>query len=517
MANRHTRRLVSYAGGCALAFGALTALPAATPLGAAGARAAGPAIHPTVSDYSQITTSEVPPTEAQCMLTGVPAPLPRAPRRCFTPDQVRASYNLGPLYAHGYTGAGQTIAIVDSYGSDTIAHDLHVYNQAFNLPSMCGEEGVTCASGMPTFSVLHVAGSPATTAPPPTSKGTGQEDKSAWALEVSLDVETAHAIAPGANIILVTTPTAETLGVQGFPQMMNAEQYVIDHHLATVISQSFASAEDAFGSTQSLENLRHAFKSAAANGVTVLGSSGDGGTANGMKQPVGQGGAGIPYPSVEWPASDPLVTGVGGTYLCTNPVNARYGVPDNTDPPSACQNPAYQGQPEVGWIGSGGGFSRVFDKPAYQNVLPAGSTPIGAMRGVPDIALQASATTGALVYVSLPPDGQSGLSCGTGPCSTGWYDIGGTSLACPQWAGLVAIADQINGGGLGLINPALYKLAATPASYAAGFFDVTVGNNQADPTVPGYHAGTGWDPVTGLGTPNAANLLPALVQAVRAG
>src|SRR5205823_13490369 len=127
-------------------------------------------------------------------------------------------------------------------------------------------------------------------APPSSSNGTHQEDKSAWALEVALDVETAHAVAPGANILLVTTPTAETLGVQGFPQMMAAEQYVVDHHLAQVISQSFGSAEGAFSSFQSLENLRYAFKSAAQNGVTVLGSSGDSGTANSRKNPVGKVG-----------------------------------------------------------------------------------------------------------------------------------------------------------------------------------------------------------------------------------
>src|SRR5262249_47273816 len=152
---------------------------------------------------------------------------------------------------------------------------------------MCGEEGVTCTAGMPTFNVLHVQGSPATKAPPSTAKSSGQEDKAAWALEVSLDVETAHSIAPMANILLVATPTAETLGVQGFPDMMNAEQYVVDHHLAQVISQSFGSAEDAFGGTSSLMNLRHAFISAAANGITVLASSGDGGSANPRKSPVG--------------------------------------------------------------------------------------------------------------------------------------------------------------------------------------------------------------------------------------
>src|SRR4029077_13916509 len=140
--------------------------------------------------------SETPPTQAQCNSVG---------RRCFTPVSTQNSYNIGPLYAAGIDGRGITIAIVDAYGSDTIAHDLHVYNTAFGLPHMCGEEGVTCAPGMPTFAQLTLQGSPATKAPPPKSKGTGLEDKAAWALEVSLDVETAHAIAPMANILLVTT------------------------------------------------------------------------------------------------------------------------------------------------------------------------------------------------------------------------------------------------------------------------------------------------------------------------
>jgi subtilase family serine protease len=408
-----------------------------------------------------------------------------------------------------------TIAIVDSYGSDTMAHDLHVYDQAWGLPAMCGEEGVTCTPGMPTFSTLSLQGSPATKAPPPTSKGTGQEDKSAWALEVALDVESAHAMAPGANILLVTTPTAETLGVQGLPQMMNAEQYVVDHHLAQVITQSFGTAEEAFGSQQSLLNLRHAFVSAAANHVTVLASSGDGGSANVRKSPVGGPNAQptFPFPTVGWPASDPLVTGVGGTYLCTDATATSGRILDNVHPPVNCQAP--NTEEEVGWIGSGGGFSHVFARPDYQSALPAGSTPIPATtRGVPDVALQASSRTGQLIYLSLPPDGQSGLICGSSPCSTGWYDVGGTSASSPQWAALVAIADQINGGGLGFINPALYKLANNPSAYASNFFDVTTGNNQADPSVPGFPATTGWDPVTGLGTPNASALLPALVAAV---
>jgi subtilase family serine protease len=489
---------------CGVGIAALAAFAVADTQMSARSGHSQPLPHPLYSDALLITSSTAPPTEAQCESVG---------RRCFTPQAVQSAYNLSPLYAEQLNGTGQTIAIIDSYGSDTIAHDLHVYNQAFGLQPMCGEEGVTCTPGMPTFTRLALQGSPATKAPPAQSHSVHQEDKAAWALEVSLDVETAHAIAPMANIILVTTPTAETLGVQGFPQMMAAEDYVVQNHLAQVISQSFGAAEGSFAGTASLLNLRYAFVDAAQNGVTVLAASGDGGTANPIKPPVSKGGTLIPYPTVGWPASDPLVTAVGGTYLCTDP-KALAAEPRTiyAGPPAKCA--AFPSQAEVGWTGSGGGFSQVFSKPAYQNTLPAGSTAIGTMRGIPDVAFQASSGTGALVYVSLPPDGtSSNVLCGGVPCSTGWYDIGGTSLSTPQWAGLIAIAAQLNGGGLGPINAALYKIAAGP-NYAANFYDITTGNNQTVASIAGYPATVGWDPVTGLGTPNAANLIPALVQAL---
>ena len=495
---------VRRSAGLLLAALGLVGLSASAVTPAARTQLRGILMYPVVSDYVQISSSETPPTEAQCFSVN---------RRCFTPQAIQAAYNVDPLYAQGVTGAGITIAIVDAYGNDNMAHDLHVYDQAFGIAPLCGEEGVTCTPGMPWFRTFSFQGSPATKAPPSTAKSPGQEAKSAWALETALDVETAHAMAPGANILLVTTPTAETLGVQGFPDMMNAEQYVVDHHLADVISQSFGSAEDAFASSQSLLTLRHAYISAAQNGVTVLASSGDFGSAGISKAPVGKGGALLPNPTVGWPASDPLVTGVGGTYLCTDPFATNTRVTDSVDPPVNCtSNP---GQAEVGWIDAGGGYSHVFSRPAYQSTLPAGSTPIPpSARGVPDIGLQASARTGPLMYVSLPPSGDSGLICGSAPCSTGWYDIGGTSVSCPEWAGLIALADQIHGGGMGPINQALYTLGANPASYANDFFDVTVGNNGAfAPDVPGYPNSAGWDPVTGLGTPNAANLLPALAAA----
>ena len=480
----------------------------------AGHAQAYPVPHPTVSDYQFIKATT--PTQADCAAVG---------RTCFTPQAIQSAYNVGPLHKAGWNGKGITIAIVDSYGSDTMAHDLHVFDQAFGLQPMCGEEGVTCQAGMPKFSQLAINGSPDTKGQP--GNGTHLEDKAAWALEVALDVETSHAMAPMANILLVHSNNAETLGVQGFPNMMKAEDYVVSNHLAQVISQSFASSEDAFGSYKSLLNLRYAFQNAAANGVTVLGSSGDDGSTNFTKSPVHSGGSLIPFPAVEWPASDPLVTGVGGTYLCTDPL-ATAGQPRTALPipglGGKCGSSTFNaaGAAEVAWTFSGGGFSHVFSRPDYQGgTLPAGSTAIpSSARGVPDIALQASAGSGALVYLSLPPDGNdSNIS------QTGWYDIGGTSLSCPQWAGLVAIADQLNKAkygqtGLGLINPALYKLASQPAKYSADFFDVAhtaiagvANDNQEDPSIPGYPATQGWDPVTGLGTPNAAALIPDLVDA----
>jgi subtilase family serine protease len=299
---------------------------------------------------------------------------------------------------------------------------------------------------------------------------------------------------------------------------MNAEQYVIDHHMADVISQSFAAGEASFGSFSSLQNLRHAFIDAQAKHVTVFGSSGDGGTTNVVKEPVKNPSV-IPYPSVVWPASDPLVTSVGGTYLCTD---ATTGTSiDSSSPPATCQN--NPGVREVGWIDGGGGYSIYFPRPSFQDTLPPGSTYVGSsagapgpnsnMRGVPDIAYQASSHTGVLVYMTAAATKGGGAGCSaTIPCSPGWYVVGGTSSSSPQWAGLIAIADQMAGHDLGYINPALYQIANNASMYASDFHDVTVGCNQTT-SIPGYCASQGWDAVTGLGTPDAANLLPDLIAA----
>jgi subtilase family serine protease len=479
-------------GSTLISLGLILALAAALkPPGIASSQTGRTAalFQPAVAEWQFLSSSTTPPSESACFAVG---------RRCFTPVAMQNSYNLSPLYMAGSTGKGKTIAVIDSFGSATIANDLNNFSTQFGLPHLCGEAGVTCTSGMPTFTILQVQGSPPPNPPPP-NNGTGQESHNLWAVEVSLDVEWAHAIAPEANIILVTVPTAEVLGVQGFSQMMNAVQYVVDHKLADVISMSLGAGEGTFSGTTSLLNLRQALIDAQANNVTVLASSGDGGTSNALKEPTKTPNL-IPYPSVEWPASDPLVTAVGGTYLCTDPVTGTSV--DSVDPPSVCQ--ANPGVREVGWIDSGGGYSILFPRPAFQSTLPPGSTYVGSsvgapgpnsqMRGVPDIAFQASARTGTLVYDS-----------GEG----GWFIVGGTSCSAPQWAGLIAIADQIKGSDLGYINPALYQIANNPAKYATDFYDVTVGNNQTT-SIPGYSASTGWDAVTGLGTPNAANLLPDL-------
>jgi subtilase family serine protease len=467
------------------------------PAGAVAVAAALPLPVPAVSDFQLVASGLTPPSESDCFAVTI---------RCFGAAAIQASYNVGPLYAQHADGHGVTIAIIDSFGDSNIASDLANFNTQMGLPHMCGEPNAACGNGIPTFQHMYWNGNTQVKAPPAKSQGAGTQVRNLWALETALDVEYAHTMAPGANILNITTDPAETLGVQGFPAMMNAEQYVVDHGLATVISQSLGAAEETFSSTQSLLNLRHAFISAANSGVTVLASTGDFGTANPTFTPV-KNPATIPYPTVSWPASDPLVTAVGGTYLCTDPATGTSV--DSVDFPTKCQ--ANPGVREIGWIDSGGGYSHVFGKPLYQNTLPPGSTAIGSMRGIPDVALEASARTGVLVYDTAPGDASgSNLPCASGdPCNAGWYDVGGTSVSAPNWAGLVAIADQLAGHGLGLINCALYSIASGP-DYASDFYDVTTGNNQADPDVPGYPATVGWDPVTGLGTPNAANLVPAL-------
>ena len=153
-----------------------------------------------------------PPTTAYCEANYQIA--------CYEPDQIQQAYNLPALYLRGVNGQDSTIVIVDSFGSPTIRHDLKVFDQTFHFPAP------------PSLNVIQPAGQ----VPPYDPNNT---DMVGWAGETTLDVEYAHTIAPGANILLVETPVSETEGVTGFPQIVTAENYVINHGLGDVISQSF--------------------------------------------------------------------------------------------------------------------------------------------------------------------------------------------------------------------------------------------------------------------------------------
>ena len=196
--------------------------------------------HPFVESHISVADLPIPPTTAECQaLFGL---------NCYQPAQMRKAYNLQPLYNAGLIGAGRTIVIVDSFGSPTIEHDLHVFDSTFGLPDP------------PSFKIIQPAGPV-----PPFDPSAFNGDEVGWGQETSLDVEWSHAIAPGANILLVETPTDETEGVQGFPEMIKAENFVIDHNLGDVISQSFGATEETFPNKDAILDLRSAFKNGSAS------------------------------------------------------------------------------------------------------------------------------------------------------------------------------------------------------------------------------------------------------------
>jgi subtilase family serine protease len=388
--------------------------------------------------------------------------------------QFERNYGTPELYNAGITGAGQTIVIVDAFGSPTIRHDLTEYDNGNGLPAP------------PSFNIITPEG-------PPPAYNPDNSDMGGWALETSLDVEMAHTMAPGANILLVETPVTETEGIEGFPQIEAAIQYVVDHHLGNVISQSFGATEQTFaGGAAQIKSLEYAYQDAANHGVTVLASSGDTGAGNYEPDGVNL----YQFPTVGWPASDPLVTGVGGTQLHLNENGIAYA------PPNVWNDTALFGSPAAG----SGGLSSIFSRPSYQNSV---ASVVGDRRGVPDISASAAVDGGANIYISAinHPEGLVG---------PGWYVVGGTSEASPLTAGIISLADQFAGHGLGLINPALYEMGDGMGS---GINDVTLGNNGVTwtdthgvtHTLAGYNAGPGYDLASGLGTPWAPKFVAQLV------
>jgi subtilase family serine protease len=398
---------------------------------------------------------------------------------CYGPDQIQAAYNEGPLFSNGVDGSGETIVIIDPYGSPTIKSDLNTFDNQYGFPAP------------PSFSVIMPEGKvPAWNPKNATMAG--------WADETTLDVEYAHTTAPGASILLVETPTAETEGEAGFPQIVKAEEYVIDRHLGQVITQSFGATEETFASYQQLLSLRAAYVDAYQHGVTVLASSGDDGATN----PESNGSTLYTRRTAGWPATDPLVTAVGGTKLHENAAGVYSSVVWNDTYDVPLQE-AFTGSRGPSPFSTGGGVSEFFHRPSYQNGV-AGVT--GKFRGIPDISLSGACDGAVDTYSSYP---------GT---TAGWYLVCGTSESSPLMSGIVALADQVAGHPLGLINPRLYALAA---GHAPGVVDVTQGNNTVSfrqgaahtlYTVKGYSARTGYDLASGVGTINAAYFVPELAQ-----
>jgi subtilase family serine protease len=383
---------------------------------------------------------------------------------CYSPQEIQHAYNVDSLLNAGYTGKGQTIVIVDSFGSPTIADDLKVFDADYGLPDP------------PSFKILAPLG----TVPFDPTNG----DMINWAAETTLDVEWAHAMSPDASIVLLTSPVSETEGVQGMPQFLALEQYALDNHLGQVISQSWGATENTLfdpAGRQVFDNFEALYARAAAQKVTVLASAGDTGSTNyDLNFDL------FPFPVVGFPASSPLVTAVGGTSLFAD-TSGNY-------------------QSEVVWDdngATGGGVSQVFTEPAYQLTLPRGvQATLHGHRGLPDISWNADPATPILVYLSF-----------LGPDAAGYYAIGGTSEGAPQWAGLVADMNQLLGHPIGFLNPYLYALGPLNA-FTGVYHDITVGNNGFA-GVPGYPATPGWDASTGEGTPNAGKLVRAIAALAR--
>ncbi len=309
-----------------------------------------------------------------------------------------------------------------------------------------------------------------------------------WGGETTLDVEYAHTIAPGANILLVETPGVGDRGRDRLPADRQAENYVLKHHLGDVISQSFSATEQTFsGGLKQINqyHLRSAYITAATekNGPTVLAASGDSGVADVELN----GTTYYTHRVTSWPDSDPLVTGVGGTELVAGTRGTFTSV---------AWNDTYNKHLGDGTVpyATGGGLSVLFDAP----VLPERRRERRRRR-----ARRAGRLDERLLQrpgVHLPE-----LPAGGHPA--GWYPSCGTSEATPEFAGIVALADQVAGHALGVINPTLYKLSAAKAP---GVVPVTAGNNtvtfvqnKKTYTIKGFPARAGYSLDDGVGTVNA--------------
>jgi hypothetical protein len=350
----------------------------------------------------------------------------------LTASQVRQAYGLNQISFNGGTiggnGAGQTIAIITAYDDPNIGLDLSHFDSQMGL------------SAPPSFTKYLQGGL--------------TQSSADWSLETSLDVEWAHAMAPGANLVLVEAKSASVA------DLFSAVDFARSLNGVVAVSMSWGTPE--FYGETSFDSLfttpaGHIGGSNLPGGVTFIASSGDTGAWSG----------------VSYPAASPNVLSVGATAL-TLGTGSGYGA-------------------ETGWGGSTGGFSAFESAPAYQGGAQGVSGLTRGMRTVPDVAAVGSPATGVAVYDSVPYAGHSG-----------WYAVGGTSASAPQWAGLIAVADQgLALAGIGSLGSAQAALYSIPTS---AFHDVTAGFN-------GYSATAGYDLVSGLGTPIANRVVTDLLAA----
>ncbi|MGD1055718.1 MAG: hypothetical protein ABR867_06520 [Nitrososphaerales archaeon] len=386
----------------------------------------------------------------------------------YTPSNIRSAYNTTSLLSGGYDGTGYTISIVDAFGDPYIQYELDDFSSTFGIPSTT--VNVICVDGPCDYS---------------------QGISTGWNGEIALDVEWAHAMAPGATINLYI----------GSNNMQPLYDGVLAAVLATngngtyfspsdIVSMSWGSPENDFGESATIapmfgENypwLNYVFQWGSSEGITFFASSGDWGAYD---QGFGQTS---PYGGAIYPSTDPFVTGVGGTslYLQTTTGYLQYPAFNATGGYGAESGWSWNNW--YGWS-TGGGFSTFFNQPSWQSGL---GVPSHKTRGDPDVAWNADVLTGVVVDVE-----------------GGFYIFGGTSEGSPAWAGAMALMDQYAGRDLGFINPSLYSILNNPPEYAKTFHDVTVGNN--DP----LQAGRGWDPLTGIGSPNVGELAYYLPQALQ--
>ena len=437
---------------------------------------------------------------------------------CYTPAQVAAAYGVDKLHAAGLMGQGQTIVLVDSYGDPTAKQDLQFFHDTFfkSLPD-------------PDFTQWTPLGNPAANYTCTHSNGiSGPCSAFGWSIEATLDVQWAYAMAPLAHIVLLATPPAETLGVQGLPNLFKAMQMAIDAFPpGTVFSQSFGLAVQTFGGAalQQMQSFDQTYQNGINKGDTFLASSGDQGNSGAAKQH--KESTILSTTAVGFPAVSPLVTAVGGTQLMLGwklapTASNALAFAASTTNTEALWNECFIVFTS-GNCGTGGGVSSFFAAPSWQS----GQASInGGARSIPDLSWNAAVNGGVLIYTTQFPT----------VLRQGWHIEGGTSASSPQMAGIIALANQARAGAgkapLGLLGPHIYKLGNADASAPDSTFGgngtsfyrdivpqtfvgpdgttITLDNNQWFDPFPPYFALAGYDLTTGFGSPRADRFVAAL-------